>query len=81
MPGKHLEEKSPGIRKWIRLRGASNDPESFDLAEWNGLAWEVPAMTSDGRPILLYIPDYMVAETLPESTDPERIYYPRKTDK
>ncbi len=81
MPGKHSEEKSPGIRKWIRLRGASNDPESFDLAEWNGLAWEVPAVTRDGRTILLYIPDYMVVETLPESTDPERIYYPRKTNK
>ncbi|MCS6884773.1 MAG: hypothetical protein RMM17_03570 [Acidobacteriota bacterium] len=72
------KEKSKGTRKWIRLRGAPNDPQSFELACWNGLAWEIPTKTCEGRIIRLLIPDYMVAETLPEDLDPEKLFYPEQ---
>jgi hypothetical protein len=72
---KKISEKKPqGSARWIRLRGASDDPESFEYAIWNGLAWELSAPTADGREITLYIPDYMVAETLPANANPQSLY-------
>jgi hypothetical protein len=67
-----------GIQRWIRMRGAPNDPESFELASWNGIAWELKAITADGRVLTLCIPDYMVAETLAAETDPQKLYNPPK---
>ena len=64
--------------RWIRMRGAPNDPESFELAFWNGVAWELKAITVDGRCLTLRIPDYMVIETLPAEANPELLYNPRK---
>ena len=63
-----------GQQAWIRLRGTPDDPESFDLATWNGLRWEIPRINSLGDTITIQIPDYMVAETMPVSSDPEKIY-------
>lgn len=63
-----------GQQAWIRLRGTPDDPESFDLATWNGLRWEIPRINSLGDTIYIQIPDYMVAETMPASSDPEKIY-------
>jgi hypothetical protein len=63
-----------GQQAWIRIRGTPNDPESFDLATWNGLRWEFPRINSLGDTIYIQIPDYMVAETLPASTIPKRLY-------
>jgi len=74
MVRKKIEPNPQGSERWIRLRGSSDDPESFDFAIWNGLAWELTAITADGRKITLYIPDYMVAETLPANADPQLLY-------
>ena len=63
-----------GETAWIRLRGAPDDPESFDLATWNGLRWEIPRVNSLGDTIYIQIPDYMVGETLPASTEPQKLY-------
>jgi hypothetical protein len=63
-----------GQQAWIRLRGTPDDPESFDLATWNGLRWEIPRLNSLGDTIYIQIPDYMVAETMPASSDPQKIY-------
>ncbi|MBI3654188.1 MAG: hypothetical protein HY231_24420 [Acidobacteria bacterium] len=63
-----------GQQAWIRLRGTPDDPESFDLATWNGLRWEIPRRNSLGDMIYIQIPDYMVAETMPPSADPQKIY-------
>lgn len=63
-----------GQQAWIRLRGAPDDPESFDLATWNGMRWEIPRINSLGDTIYIQIPDYMVAETFPASTIPKRLY-------
>jgi hypothetical protein len=63
-----------GQQAWIRIRGTPDDPESFDLATWNGLRWEIPRINSLGDTIYIQIPDYMVAETLPASTIPKRLY-------
>lgn len=71
-------EKIPGYSCWIRMRGSPNDPESFELAYWNGIAWELTAKTKDGRILTLSIPDYMVAETLSAETNPEQLYKPLK---
>jgi hypothetical protein len=63
-----------GQQAWIRIRGTPDDPESFDLATWNGMRWEIPRINSLGDTIYVQIPDYMVAETMPTSSDPEKIY-------
>jgi hypothetical protein len=64
-----------GQQAWIRIRGTPDDPESFDLATWNGMRWEIPRINSLGDTIYIQIPDYMVAETMPTSSDPEKIYH------
>jgi hypothetical protein len=74
MQKRKFESKLRGIERWIRLRGSSDDPESFDLAVWNGIAWGVGVKTDDGRLLTLYIPDYMVAEILPSSANPQLLY-------
>jgi hypothetical protein len=66
-----------GQQAWIRIRGAPNDPESFDLATWNGIVWEIPHTNSLGDVIHIQIPDYIVIETLPPSTKPEELYRDR----
>lgn len=63
-----------GQQAWIRIRGTPDDPESFDLATWNGMRWEIPRINSLGDTIYVQIPEYMVAETMPTSSDPEKIY-------
>jgi hypothetical protein len=68
-----------GQQAWIRIRGAPNDPESFDLATWNGMLWEIPRLNSLGDTIYIQIMDYVVIESLPASSKPESFY--RKTPK
>lgn len=63
-----------GQQCWIRVRGAPNDPESFDLATWSGIVWEVPRENSLGDTIFIQIPNYLVIETLPPATVPEALY-------
>ena len=63
-----------GQQAWVRIRGAPNDPESFDLATWNGLVWEIPRVNSLGDTIHVQIMDYVVVETLPASSKPEALY-------
>jgi hypothetical protein len=63
-----------GQQAWIRIRGAPDDPESFDLATWNGLVWLIPRTNSLGDQIQIQIPDYMIAETMPPETKPEAVY-------
>ena len=63
-----------GQQAWVRIRGAPNDPESFDLATWNGMVWEVPRINSLGDTIHIQIMDYVVIETLPASSKPEALY-------
>jgi hypothetical protein len=63
-----------GEKAWIRVRGAPNDPESFDLATWKGAFWEIPRINSLGDTIFIHIPDYLVTETLPATTKPEDLY-------
>ena len=63
-----------GQKAWIRVRGAPNDPESFDLASWNGIVWQIPRTNSLGDVIYIQIPDYMVVETMPASTNPHDLY-------
>ena len=63
-----------GKQAWIRIRGAPDDPESFDLATWNGIVWEIPRVNSLGDTIYVQIMDYMVMESLPPSTKPEDLY-------
>ena len=59
------------------IRTAVIDPESFDLATWNGLRWEIPRINSLGDTIYIQIPDYMVAETVPPSSNPQKLYRDR----
>jgi hypothetical protein len=59
---------------WIRIRGAPDDPESFDLATWNGIVWEIPRVNSLGDTIYIQIPDYMVIENFPPTSKPEELY-------
>lgn len=73
-----LLEKPIGCKKWIRMKGSPNDPESFEIARWNGIAWQINATTKDGRLLTLSIPDYMVSETLPAESNPEQLYKPLK---
>ena len=63
-----------GHQAWIRIRGAPSDPESFDLATWNGICWEIPRVNSLGAKIYIQIPEYLVVETVPASTDPIKLY-------
>jgi hypothetical protein len=63
-----------GQQAWIRIRGAPSDPESFDLATWNGMVWEIPRVNSLGDAIYVQIADYVVIETMPASTRPEDLY-------
>lgn len=63
-----------GQQAWIRIRGAPDDPESFDLATWNGILWEIPRVNSLGDTIYIQIRDYMIAETMPPTTNPQEIY-------
>lgn len=63
-----------GQQAWIRLRGTPDDPESFDLATWNGIRWEIPRINSLGDTIYIQIPDYMVLETLPPASNPKKFY-------
>ncbi|HKQ07941.1 MAG TPA: hypothetical protein VJ464_22635 [Blastocatellia bacterium] len=63
-----------GQQAWIRVRGAPDDPESFDLATWNGIVWQIPRTNSLGDVIHIQIPDYMVVETMPATTNPQDIY-------
>jgi hypothetical protein len=63
-----------GQQAWVRIRGAPNDPESFDLATWNGMVWEIPRVNSLGDTIKIQIMDYVVVETLPASSKPEALY-------
>ena len=70
-----------GQQAWVRIRGAPNDPESFDLATWNGMVWEIPRVNSLGDTIHIQIMDYVVVESLPASSKPEALYQkPHKTD-
>jgi hypothetical protein len=63
-----------GQKAWIRIRGAPDDPESFDLAVWTGIVWEVPRVNSLSDIIHIQIPDYIVIETVPASTKPDDLY-------
>jgi hypothetical protein len=63
-----------GQQAWVRIRGAPNDPESFDLATWNGMVWEIARVNSLGDTIQIQIMDYVVVETLPASSKPEDLY-------
>jgi len=63
-----------GQQAWIRIRGAPDDPESFDLATWNGIVWQIPRINSLGDTIYIQIPDYMVLETMPVTSNPQEIY-------
>jgi len=70
-----------GEQAWIRIRGAPNDPESFDLATWSGRLWEMPRINSLGDSIRIQVMEYMVVETLPASTKPEDLYRKQPTEK
>jgi hypothetical protein len=70
-----------GQQAWIRVRGAPDDPESFDLATWTGIVWQIPRKNSLGDTINIQIPDYMIIETMPPSATPEDIYRKRPDDK
>jgi hypothetical protein len=69
-----------GQQAWVRIRGAPNDPESFDLATWNGMVWEIPRVNSLGDTIHVQIMDYVVVETLPAASKPEALYRIRQAD-
>jgi len=69
-----------GQQAWVRIRGAPNDPESFDLATWNGMFWEIPRINSLGDTIKIQIMDYVVVETLPASSKPESLYHRKPSD-
>ena len=70
-----------GQQAWIRVRGAPNDPESFDLATWNGIVWQIPRTNSLGDVITIQIPDYMVSETMPATTNPQDLYRKLKEER
>jgi len=63
-----------GQKAWIRIRGAPDDPESFDLATWSGIVWEIPRVNSLGDKIQIQIPDYIVVEAIPASSKPDELY-------
>ena len=64
---------------WIRLRGAPDDPLSWDLATWTGVAWEVRRELPNGRRVTLQIRDYLVLERLSPSIDPAALYKDERT--
>jgi len=66
-----------GQQSWIRVRGAPNDPESFDLATWNGYCWVIDRLNSLGDLIQIRIPNYIVTEMLPPSSNPETLFKQR----
>lgn len=70
-----------GQQVWIRVRGAPNDPESFDLATWTGIVWQIPRINSLGDVIQIQIPDYMVVETMPATTNPQDLYRKLKPER
>jgi hypothetical protein len=70
-----------GQQVWIRVRGAPDDPESFDLATWNGIVWQMPRTNSLGDVIHIQIPDYMVVETMPATTNPQDLYRKLKEER
>ena len=70
-----------GQQAWIRVRGAPDDPESFDLATWNGIVWQIPRTNSLGDTIHIQIPDYMVVETMPATTNPQDLYRKLKDER
>lgn len=59
---------------WIRLRGTPDDPESWDLGTWNGIAWEVRRELPNGRRVTLQIRDYLVVEQLSCELRPRDLY-------
>jgi len=59
---------------WIRLRGAPDDPQSWDLGTWNGIVWEVRKELPNGRRVTLQIRDYLVAEQLSAEANPALLY-------
>ena len=63
-----------GQKAWIRIRGAPDDPESFDLATWSGIVWEIPRVNALGDKIQIQIPDYIVVEAIPASSKPDELY-------
>ena len=69
-----------GQQAWIRIRGAPNDPESFDLATWNGFVWEIPRRNSLGDTIYIQIAEYVVIETMPASAKPDDLYRKLQND-
>jgi hypothetical protein len=64
-------------RAWIRLRGTPDDPESWDLATWNGVVWLVKRELPNGRRVVLEIRDYLVLERLTPELDPRELYRER----
>lgn len=67
-------------RAWIRLRGTPDDPESWDLATWSGIAWLVRRELPNGRRVTLEIRDYLVVERLVEEIDPRSLYRGDRTE-
>ncbi len=68
-----------GQQAWVRIRGAPNDPESFDLATWNGMVWEIPRINSLGDTIHIQIMDYVVINrAMAKVTRPTRLNLSRR---
>jgi len=63
------------------VRGAPDDPESWDLGSWNGLAWEVHKDLPNGRRVVLHVRDYMVAERLSSKLNPVALYRTNDEDR
>jgi hypothetical protein len=59
---------------WIRLRGTPDDPESWDLATWNGVVWLVRRVLPNGRRVTLEVRDYLVLERLSPELEPRQLY-------
>jgi hypothetical protein len=69
-----------GQQAWIRIRGAPNDPESFDFATWTGIVWQIERTNSLDDTIYIQIPDYMVVETMPPTAKPDELYHKPKDE-
>lgn len=67
-------EPKERVQAWIRLRGAPDDPEAWDLATWSGIVWEVRRELPNGRRVTLQIRDYLVVERLSPEVDPRALY-------
>jgi hypothetical protein len=72
-------EEQERARAWIRLRGTPDDPESWDLATWNGVVWLVRRELSNGRLVTLEIRDYLVLERLAPGLHPRDLYRERES--